>query len=274
MDKRTLILGKGYIGERLQEALRCPLSPKKIAGFSDVNSLLKKYKPRVVINCIGHTGANNVDGCELAKDKTLFANTYVPLLLAEAAYRHKIKLVHISSGCIYHYAYGRSKPIEESLTPDYYDLYYSRTKIYAENALLELSKRADILLIRIRVPLDDRPHPKNILTKLLGFNRVLDVPNSVTYIPDFIKALRHLLKTGKKGIYNIALKGGLFYKDLLNAYNGRGRHHGFSLIKPKDLKMNRTNLILSVKKLEKSGFKVRKPKEIMEECVKGYLKRL
>jgi 3,5-epimerase/4-reductase len=273
MDKRTLILGDGYIGKRLQEALRCPLTPRKIENFSDVDGIIDKFKPRTLINCIGHTGANNVDGCELAKDKTLFSNSYVPLLLGEAAYRRRIKLVHLSSGCIYHYAYASRKPIEETLSPDYYDLYYSRSKIYAENALLELSKRADILIVRIRVPLDDRPHPKNILTKLLKFDKVLNVPNSVTYLPDFIKALKHLLKKNKKGIYNIALKGGLYYKDLLGAYNAAGRRHRFSMIRPDELKMNRTNLILSVKKLEQSGFKARTPKEIINECVQNYIKR-
>ncbi|MBI3616732.1 MAG: hypothetical protein HY210_00695, partial [Candidatus Omnitrophica bacterium] len=84
MRNRILILGKGFIGERLREEFSCAVSTARIATFADITSQIQKYKPQILINCIGHTGAGNVDGCELALDKTLSANTYVPILLAEA----------------------------------------------------------------------------------------------------------------------------------------------------------------------------------------------
>ncbi|HLF18215.1 MAG TPA: sugar nucleotide-binding protein [Candidatus Omnitrophota bacterium] len=270
MGKDILILGKGFIGERLQEELKCPVSTKRIRTFNDVYGLIKKYRPKIIINCIGHTGKKNVDGCEAALDKTLQANAYVPLLLAEAALRENIKLIHLSSGCIYH---GTPAPITETKIPDYYDLYYSRSKIYAENALEQLSKHYDILIARIRVPLDNRPHPKNILTKLLSFKKVIDNPNSITYIPDFIRALKLLIRKNAKGTYNIALKGGLYYNDILNTYNKAAvKKHAYKVIKLKNLKLKRTNLLLSTAKLEKAGFKVRTPKEVIKECVKEYLR--
>ena len=55
-----------------------------------------------------------------------------PYLAWEVAFRNPVKLVHISSGCIYHYDYSKQKPITEKDVPDYYNLFYSRTKIYAE----------------------------------------------------------------------------------------------------------------------------------------------
>src|SRR3990167_590919 len=100
MKNRILIPGKGFIGKRLQEELSCGVSTRRISTFSDISCQIQRYRPKILINCIGHTGAGNVDGCELALDKTLQANTYIPILLAEAAYRNKIKLVHLSSGCI------------------------------------------------------------------------------------------------------------------------------------------------------------------------------
>ena len=273
MNNDILILGGGYIGQRLKDELDCPLSTARINTFDDVSAVLKKYNPKTIINCIGHTGVGNVDGCEKALDKTLQANTYVPLLLAEGAIRHNVKLIHISSGCIYHFDYEKSKPIEESMPPDYYELYYSRTKIYIESVLQKLADSYDILVARIRVPLDNRPHPKNILTKLLSFNKVIDVPNSVTYIPDFVKALHHLIRKNAKGIYNIVLKDAINYKDLLDRYNaGAAKKHPYELIKLEKLDLKRTNLILSTKKLEASGFKVRTPKEILDECVQEYRK--
>ena len=134
------------------------------------------------------------------------------------ALRKKIKLVHISSGCIYQFDYSQEEPIKEGKIPDFFHLFYSRSKIYAERALEVLSKEFDILIIRIRIPLDNRPHPKNLLSKLITYRKVIDLPNSVTYIPDFIKALQHLLKINARGVYNVVNKGEMRYPFLLDVY--------------------------------------------------------
>ena len=272
MKSRILIFGKGFIGQRLHQEWRCPVSTKRIENFADVSAEIRKCQPKILINCIGHTGQGDVDGCELALDKTLSANTYIPILLAEVALRNNIKLVHISSGCIYHYDYSKQTPITEDLLPDYYHLYYSRSKIYAENALRELAKRYNVLVVRVRIPLDDRPHPKNILTKLIKFEKVIDVPNSLTYVPDFIKALEHLIKIDARGIYNIVCKGGLRYPQLLDVYQRYVPDFQYKIMALKQLKMERTNVVLSVCKLEQSGFRVRTTGEMLEECVQRYVK--
>ncbi len=271
-NKDILIVGKGFIGERLQEALGCSLSDTMIHSFEDVLKVVEAFKPKVLINCIGFTGKKNVDGCEDAIDETLSANVFVPLMLAEVAYRKKIKLIHISSGCIFHFDYKKDAPLAEGREPDFFDLFYSRTKIYSERALETLSKQANILILRIRIPLDDRNHPRSILNKIISFKKVIDLPNSVTYIPDFIKALKHLIKIDARGVYNVVNKGGLRYPELLEVYRQYVPDFTYEVIDYKKLKLTRTNILLSTKKLEKTGFKVRPIKEVFQECVKNYLK--
>ena len=265
-------MGKGFIGIRLAEALGCAISERRILSLEDAQQEIKKYKPTVIINCIGHTGKVNIDDCELYKEKTLYANAFVPLILTEAALRNKIKLVHISSGCIYHFDYSKDKPITEEKKPDFYDLFYSRTKIYAEGALEGLSEKFGVLILRIRTVLDNRPHRKNVFTKLLKYKNIIDVPNSVTYIPDFIRAVRHLIRIDARGIYNVINKGTLRYPELLNIYKKYVPQFNYNVITYKELGLVRTNLILSVKKLEKTGFRMRKIGEALEECVRNYLK--
>jgi dTDP-4-dehydrorhamnose reductase len=271
MRDKILILGKGFIGLRLQEELKCEISDARISSVEDAEKLIAAFSPDTIINCIGFIG-RNVDDCELNRDKALESNTFIPVILAEAALRNNIRLVHISSGCIYHYDYSRNIPIGEDLMPDFLDLYYSRTKIYAEGALGTLSGKYPILIIRIRVPLDDRPHPRNILTKLLGYKTIIDPPNSITYIPDFVKALRHLIKADARGIYNITNKGDLRYPELLDVYRKYVPDFDYEVIDYKKLHMVRTNLVLSTKKLEDTGFKVRDIHEVLEECVREYIK--
>jgi len=271
MENKTLILGKGYIGARLQEELNCEISDKKIYSYRDIEGELKELKPKVIINCIGNVG-RNVDECEKDLDKTLIAHTFVPIILLEAALRNNIKFIHISTACIYHYDYSNDIPIDENKEPDFFELFYSRTKIYSELALSALSKKYPILIIRIRVPLDNRPHHRNLLTKLINYKKIIVIPNSVTYIPDFINALKHLIKINAKGIYNVVNKGPLIYQELMEIYRKYVPDFKYEAIDFKKLNQVRTNLILSTKKLENTGFKVRDIHEVLEECVKGYLK--
>jgi len=271
MNDKILIFGKGYIGSRLQEALDCRSSQKRIRVYRDAEEELLKFKPEVIINCIGHIG-RNVDDCEKDIDKTLFANSFAPMILAEAALRNRIKLVHISSGCIYHYDYAKDPPISEEKPPDFYELFYSRSKVYSEEVLEWLSLRYPILVIRIRVPLDNRPHPRNLLNKLITYRKVIDLPNSVTYIPDFLDAIRHLLDRDARGFYNIVNHGPLEYRELMEVYRKYKPEFNYEVIKFASLGQVRTNLVLSAEKLQKTGFKVRPISEVLEECVREYLK--
>ena len=272
MKRKILIFGEGFIGERLSVSLDSYVSTKRINSFQDIEKEVARYSPKVIINCIGHTGRRNVDECELDKGGSLFSNTLVPIMLLEVCLRNKVKLVHISSGCIYHYDYVKDKPINEEKIPDFFELYYSRTKIYAERALGALSAKYRVLIVRPRIPLDDRPHPRNILTKRINYKEVIDIPNSVTYIPDFILSLQHLIKIDASGIYNVVNKGALRYPQLLDVYKKYVPAFKYKVISLKKLNLTRTNLVLSTKKLEKSGFKIRDIHEVLGECVQNYLK--
>jgi 3,5-epimerase/4-reductase len=268
--KKTLVVGNGYIGTRLGAEFDAAVAGDRIGSFADCQRIVAKYKPAVLINAIGYTGARNVDDCELDKDNTLLANTFVPVMLAEACLRTNVRFVHISSGCIFKYEYGKQRPIDETLIPDYYDLFYSRSKIYAERCLDYLDRRYPFLTVRIRIPLDNRPSGKNILDKLLTYKKVIDIPNSVTYIPDFILALKHLIRVKATGIYNVVNKGGLRYPELMKAYQKRVPGYSFSILPMTSFTLKRTNLVLSTKKLEQSGFKVRRIQDVLDECVREY----
>jgi len=264
------MLGKGYIGQRMGKNFDCNISDKRINSFKDAEKEIKKYHPKVIINCIGSKGKFNVDDCELDKDKTLFANTFLPIILAEVCLRNNIKLVHISTGCFYNFNYLKDKPITEKRIPDYHDLFYSRTKNYSERALEALMTDFNILIVRLRIPLDNRPHPGGLLDKLIKYKTIIDIPNSITYIPDFIQAVKYLIKINAQWIYNVVNKGSLRYPKLLDVYKKYVPDFNYKIIDLKELNLDRTNLIMSTKKLEKIGFKIRHIDDVLEECVKGY----
>lgn len=270
MKKNILIMGAGYIGMKLRDEWQCTISDRIVSTLKEIETEIDTHRPDILINCIGYTGANNVDDCELDKDGTLFANTFIPIMLAEACLRRGIKLVHISSGCIYHFDYAWD-PLPEEKRGDYFDLFYSRSKIYAEGALEASLGKYGILVLRIRIPLDIHPHPKNVLTKLIKYKRVIDIPNSLTYIPDFIKAMKHLLEMDAHGVYNVVNRGGLRYPELMEVYRNYVPDFTYETIKYEALKLRRTNLLLSTRKLESTGFPVRDIKDVLDECVQHYI---
>jgi len=272
MNKKILVLGKGFVGRRLQAEFGCQVSASRIGCYHDAEKLIKQYRPQIIINCIGATGAHSVDDCELEKDNVLLANSFIPLILAEVALRNRIKLVQISSGCIFNYDYKKNKPINEDSQDYFLKLFYSRSKIYAERALNVLLQDCNLLIVRIRIPLLDKSHPKNLLDKLIKYKQVIDIPNSVTYIPDFVRALKHLINIDARGIYNVVNSGGLRYPALMRAYQKHVPEFKFRIIDWRKLGLTRTNLVLSTAKLQKTGFKVRNINSVLEECVKNYLK--
>ena len=56
--------------------------------------------------------------------------------------------------------------------------------------------------------------------------------------------------------------------DVYKRYNPK---FNYEVIDYKKLNLVRTNLILSTRKLEKDGFKVRNIHEVLEECVREYV---
>lgn len=271
MNKDILILGEGYLGLRLKEAWGCASTAQRILSFKDAEAIVRAHKPKVLVNCIGYNGEKNVDDCERDLERTFWANTFIPSMLAELAMRYDLKLVQFSSGCIYHYDYKTQKPRTENDAPDYLDLAYSRSKIAMERVLVPLVPRLNALVVRIRMPLDDRPHAHNILTKLLQFKKVISVPNSVTYVPDLVAALGHLIKSDARGLYNVMNNGVLYFPELLDVCKKQGAGCDYEVVDFEKLAIKRTNIVHSAEKLEKAGFKMRDVREVYNECVQNYL---
>lgn len=265
---KVAILGNGWIGNRLAEHLDGEIIPLRVATLNGLSDWINEIHPDVLINAVAHNGGDNVDCCEIDMDKTLLANSFVPIMAAEVCIRHGIKYVHISSGCVYD---GCPMPLTEEDPPDFFELFYSRTKIYSEGALVPMVDKYGFLILRPRIPLDDRPHPRNILTKLISYGRVIDEPNSVTYLPDFLCAVQALLREDAHGVFNVVNEGTLRYPDLMEAYKVYKPDYQYTMTTLKELGIVRTNVILDTSKLSKY-WTARNINDVLDNCVREYVK--
>lgn len=194
---RIFVIGKGYVGRRVIDSLSC--ADQVIVGDrrSNLESVIRDYRPELVFNCAGYSGVPNVDACEDNKEQTLRDNFLLPLKLIRAAAGAGIPVAHMSSGCLYmgHQLYKEADP------PNFTGSFYSLSKVLAEETVREYPEH---YIFRIRMPFSGKYEAKNLLVKLLTYPKLVDYYNSITQIDQAVAAMSHLVLTGAPfGTYNI-----------------------------------------------------------------------
>jgi dTDP-4-dehydrorhamnose reductase len=210
-----VIFGAGYIGERLARQLPgAVLSRADVTRKDEVLRALRDARADAVINAAGKTGRPNVDWCESHQAETYRANVTGALAVADACAEAGAYLLHLGSGCIY---YGPSPSPGGWLEDDHGNpsAFYSRTKYAAD---LVLSRLPNVGIARLRMPVDDVPGPRNLITKLSRYAEVIDVENSVTVVPDMVKVVGRLVEARATGVFHVVNPGPMRHRDLLALY--------------------------------------------------------
>lgn len=264
---KLLVLGNGFIGKYVSKYLGCPISDARIDDMYSIQKEINIYNPDIVINCIGKAGNPNVDWCENHIDETFRSNVFVPQILDMLCRSYKIKMVHIGSGCIYN-----NGIFSEEDAPNFIGSIYSKSKKEVEESLSK-----NVLQLRIRMPISSEPGDRNLITKLLKYDKILDMENSVTVIDDFLYALKLLIQKDAKGIFNVVNPVAVKHSEILNIYNKYSNvEKKFSIISIEELEKitiaPRSNCILSTNKLESFGIRLRTAPEAIEDCIKKYVK--
>ena len=275
---KILIIGKGYLGNRCHESWSGSiLTDKKINNIQDVLDLIKEYKPDCILNSAGIVGKPNVDWCETNQLETIKGNTILPIIITEACQKKNIYLLHIGTGCIF---YGESPSKGGWKENDYANpiAVYTRSKYAAD---LVLSTIDNVGIARIRMPIDFKPNPANLIDKLLNYPKIVDVENSVTIIEDMINVFYKLLSKKSKGIFHVVNPGAIRHKEIIEMYKSIvDNSHNNKWITEEELvasglaKEKRSNNIMKSENLDKLGIKMRPVKEALEDTFKKYKENL
>ena len=281
MTEKVLIFGSGWLGNKFKKFLpQSRLSKIDIANPKEVCEILDCIRPDIVINAAGKTGGKpndppeNIDWCEVHKEETRRSNVLGPIVLADACVERGVYLVHLSSGCIFD---GES-PIpggwKESDFPNPVS-YYSQTKVEAEYRLLNLD--AQILIVRLRMPVDSQPSPRNLITKLARYPKVIDVVNSVTVVDDFLEATVRLGYCGQTGIFNVTNPAPVRHREIMEWYRELvNPDHCCKMITVEQMydknlaTARRSNCILNTDKLSGVGITLPDSEIRIRECLREY----
>lgn len=213
----VLVYGSGWLGGKIQGIGKPSQTRTGYADISDAREVaaeIRRLRPGVVINAAGRSGLSSVDWCETHPVETHLSNVAGPLVLAAECADRGIPLIHIGSGCIYDGTPVRGDWTEED-PPNFDKSLYSRSKILAERALADFP---DVMQLRIRMPFDGVPHPRNLITKLIRYRRVIDVPNSLTGVGDLLRVIATVVPAPLRGIWNVVNKGAITNVEILELY--------------------------------------------------------
>ncbi|MEK6945617.1 MAG: sugar nucleotide-binding protein [Nanoarchaeota archaeon] len=275
---KTTVFGAGFLGTRISNSLGYELVGKGTVdptNLKDLSSFLDETKPSVVINAVGKTGKPNIDWCEKHQEETLQSNVVAAINLSTECALRRIYFVHLSSGCMYQGDNG-GKGFTEDDEPNFYGpQFYAKTKILAERALKELPG----LILRLRMPIDDSPHERNLIDKLKKYPNLIDIPNSMTTVPHAIAVLKEMIDGRLQGVYNFVNPGKITASEIMGMYQEIvDSSHSFGLLSLEGLNQitvaGRSNCYLNTDKLSSEGRILPSIHEAVKDCLIKYKENL
>lgn len=113
----------------------------------------------------------------------------------------------------------------------------------------------NVLILRLRMPVSDDLHPRNFVTKITNYARVVDIPNSNTILTDLLPASVLLAEHRETGVYNFTNPGAISHNEVLSLFREIVRPgftwENFSLEdQSRVIKAGRSNCCLDTRKLE------------------------
>jgi dTDP-4-dehydrorhamnose reductase len=269
-----LLGGSGYVGHAYQTHLAkkgIPFRNLRRAEIDYTNPAvlreeLRRDKPEFLINAAGYTGKPNVDACELHKAECLFGNAVLPGLVAQACAEAGVPWGHVSSGCIYNGSRADGKGFTEEDTPNFCFRsspcsFYSGTKALGEEVL---AGRANVFIWRLRIPFDEFDNPRNYLTKLMRYERLLEATNSISHLREFVESTFACWeKRIPFGTYNVTNPGSVTTREIVAQIRRSGvcrKEFAFFDSESEFMKIAaktpRSNCVLDSSKLERHGIRL------------------
>ena len=278
----------GYIGsefKRQLEELKLPFFCWTNSSKTTFADLEKWYDEAgypligAAINAAGYTGKPNVDACELNKQETFHGNVLWPQILVHFCRLNDIVLGHVSSGCIYTGKKPDGSGFSEEDEPNFSFKqnncsFYSGTKALAETSISSYEKN---YIWRLRIPFEAKDNPRNYISKMLKYPKLLQAENSISNKQEFVSAcIQTLNKKVPYGIYNVTNSGYITTKGITEKFKQTiAKDKIFTFVDEVEFYKNvvktpRSNCVMSNEKLLSTGIKMRTADEAVDYCLNNW----
>mmetsp|Transcript_12217 Transcript_12217/g.33902 ORF Transcript_12217/g.33902 Transcript_12217/m.33902 type:complete len:327 (+) Transcript_12217:89-1069(+) len=225
MTKVLIYGGKtGWIGGLMndlckEKGIEVYNSEIRIENRADVEAELEKIKPSHVLMSAGITGRPNIDWCEDHKPETIRTNVIGTLNVADLTYLKGIHCTVYATGCIFKYdeahPLGSGIGFKEEDKPNFDGSFYSKTKGYMEPMLATYS---NCMILRVRMPISDDLIHRSFVTKIAKYEKVVNIPNSMTILTEMLPASLAMAQKGLTGVYNFTNPGVISHNEVLDLF--------------------------------------------------------
>jgi len=235
MARVYLIGSKGWIGQQVLDLL-CKRSDVALVQESTVRAddlvslqeKLRAVKPTHVISCMGRTHGV-IDGKEIPTidyleypgklQENVRDNLFAPVALAKICTDMGIHFTYLGTGCIFEYDeahFDAAHGFRESSLPNFFGSGYSVVKGFTDRmmALYENS----VLNVRIRMPITAAPNPRDFITKIVNYEKICSMENSMTVLDDLLPIMVDMALTCKTGTINLSNPGTISHETILQIY--------------------------------------------------------
>ena len=263
----------------------------RVNSIEDVNKEINEIKPTHVVSFIGRTHGRigekvytTIDYLE-QEGKLLDNvrdNLFSPIILAHLCSKQKIHYTYLGTGCIFKFddehPFGKEENgFTESSLPNFYGSSYSIVKGFTDQ-LMTLYKD-NVLNLRIRMPITGEKNGRNFITKIVNYEKVCSVPNSMSVLPELLPFIIDMMQKSITGTMNLTNPGLISHNEILEMYkeivDPTFTWKNFSQEEQRAiLAADRSNNFLETTKLEKLYPKIKNITDSVRECLIKYRENL
>jgi dTDP-4-dehydrorhamnose reductase len=222
----------GWIGNKLKDIFEnnnfnVICAKARLDNERDIRNEVDNTEFDYCVLCAGITRdpsniSSNIDWCESNITKTININTFGCAFLVRECSRKGKPTIYLGTGCIYEYNLDHPIPTPEWTgkdlgyfeddVPNFDKSIYSLSKIKFEEEISQY----DTLILRIRMPIDYSFHPRNFISKISKYEKVVNIPNSVSVLEDLLVLIPRMLNM--RGKINLVNPGVISHNEILDLY--------------------------------------------------------
>jgi hypothetical protein len=76
----------------------------------------------------------------------------------------------------------------------------------------------NLCVLRVRMPISDDLNPRNFITKIVKYDKVVNIPNSMTILTDMLPVSLIMSERRLIGVYNFCNPGPISHNEILDLY--------------------------------------------------------
>jgi len=284
-------IGNIFINILLENKIDFCIGESRVDNSKTLLNEINEFNPTHVVSFIGRThgiiGNKKFTTIDYLEEpgklvENVRDNLFSPFLLSELCRQKNIHYTYLGTGCIF--KFDNDHPFEREINgfteeslPNFFGSSYSIVKGYTDQIMSMYSDNT--LNLRIRMPITGEKNERNFITKIVNYEKVCSVSNSMTVLPELLPMVLKMMEQKITGTVNLTNPGLVSHNEILEMYK--------EIVDPlftwknftqdeqrKILAADRSNNFLETVKLETLFPEVRNIKEAVKECLINYKKKL